>query len=106
MTFGSSDVRELPGDAWLVIGDLTLHGVTRPVELIVRFGGSVTDAYGNARVAFYATGSITRRDFGLTDELMKEAGGLLVGRDIDADIGAEAIRPRTTRIGWVAGIGP
>ncbi len=55
------------------------------------FGGAVTDAYGNVRVAFHAHGSVTRHDLGLTYELIKEAGGLLADRDIDID--AEAIRP-------------
>ena len=46
------------------------------------------------RVAFHAHSSITRHDFGLTYELLKEAGGLLVGRDVAIDIDAEAIRPQ------------
>ena len=94
MTYRSTTTRELPAGAWLVTGDLTLHGVTHPVEFTVRFGGAVTDAYGNARVAFHAHSSITRHDFGLTYELLKEAGGLLVGRDVAIDIDAEAIRPQ------------
>ena len=49
-------------------------------------------SFGNARVAFHAHGCITRRNFGLTYEL-KEAGGLVVGRDVAIDIDAEAIRP-------------
>jgi polyisoprenoid-binding protein YceI len=93
MTYRSTATSELPGCAWLVIGDLLLHGVTRPVELTVRFGGAVTDTSGNVRVAFHAQGSVTRHDFGLTHELLKEAGGLLVGKDVTIDIDAEAIRP-------------
>lgn len=93
MTFRSSATRELTRGAWLVAGELTLHGATRPVELEVRFGGTVKDSYGNARVAFHAVGAITRRDFGLTYEILKEAGGLLVSKDILIDIDAEAIRP-------------
>ncbi len=94
MAYRSTTTRELPGGAWLVTGVLTLHGVTHPVEFTVRFGGAVTDAYGNARVAFHAHSFITRHDFGLTYELLKEAGGLLVGRDVAIDIDAEAIRPQ------------
>lgn len=93
VTYRSTAACELTAGAWLVTGDLTLHGATRPVELTVRFGGAVTDPYGNARVAFHAHGSVTRHDFGLNYELIKEAGGLLVGRDIAIDIDAEAIRP-------------
>lgn len=93
MTYRSTVATESTAGVWRVTGDLTLHGVTRPVELTVRFGGAVTDAYGNIRIAFHATATITRRDFGLTYELLKEAGGLLVGKDIVIDIDAEAIRP-------------
>jgi hypothetical protein len=42
----------------------------------VRFGGSVADPLGNERIAFHATGSISRKDFVLTHELEKESGGL------------------------------
>ncbi|MBP2354966.1 polyisoprenoid-binding protein YceI [Kribbella aluminosa] len=93
MTYRSTGMRELPAGLWSLTGDLGIHGVTHPVELTVRFGGAVTDAYGNIRVAFHAHGSITRSDFGLTYELLKEAGELLVGNDITIDIDAEAIRP-------------
>jgi polyisoprenoid-binding protein YceI len=93
MTYRSTAASEMTAGVWQISGDLALHGVTRPVELTVRFGGAVTDASGNIRVAFHADGAITRRDFGLTYELLKEAGGLLVGKDTAIDIDAEAIRP-------------
>lgn len=49
---------------------------------------------GRVRGRFDAVaGTITRRDFGLTYELVKGAGGLLVGQDIDVEIDAEAVRP-------------
>jgi len=93
MTYRSTVTSELTAGAWLVTGDLTLHGVTRPVALTVRFGGAVSDSSGNVRVAFHARGSLTRHDFGLSYELVKEAGGLLVGKDVAIGIDAEAIRP-------------
>ncbi|HEY5224034.1 MAG TPA: YceI family protein [Microbacteriaceae bacterium] len=94
MTYRSTTVSALPDAAGLVPGELTLHGVTRPVELTVRFGGSLIDPSGNIRVAFRAHGTIARRDFGLTYEIVKEAGALLVGKDVTIDIDAEAIRPQ------------
>ena len=93
MTYRSTGVTERPAGEWLVAGHLSLRGVTRPSELVVRFGGAVTDPFGNARLAFHAKGSITRSDFGLHYELVKEAGGLLVGQDLAIEIDAEAIRP-------------
>lgn len=94
MTFRSTRAAEATSGVWIVTGDLSLHGVTRPVELPVTFGGSTTDAYGNTRLAFHAATSITRNDYGLTFELLKEAGNMLVGKDIAIEIDAEAIRPR------------
>jgi polyisoprenoid-binding protein YceI len=92
MTYVSTSTRESATGGWLAIGDLSLHGVTRPMEFAVRFAGAVDDESGSVRVAFHADGSIARRDFGLTYELAKEAGGLLVGSDVAIDIDAEAIQ--------------
>lgn len=94
MIYRSTAVSALPEAAGLVPGELTLHGVTRPVELTVRFGGSMTDSDGKIRVAFRAHGMLARRDFGLSYEIVKEAGALLVGKDIAIGIDAEAIMPR------------
>jgi len=89
--YRSTATREPAGGAWLVTGDLTLHGVTGPWSCPC-VSAAAADADGGVRIAFHANGFITRRDFGLTHELVKEAGGLLVGRDITVDIDAEAIR--------------
>lgn len=92
MTFRSVAVTEMPAARWSVNGDLTVRGVTRAIGLTVEFGGSITDAHGNVRVAFHARTGITRSDFGLTSELVEEAGGLLVGKDVSIDVDAEAVR--------------
>lgn len=94
MTFRSTHAAEATSGIWIVTGDLTVHGVTRSVELPVTFGGSTTDAYGNMRLSFHTETSITRKDYGLTYELLKEAGNMLVGKDIAIEIDAEAIRPQ------------
>jgi polyisoprenoid-binding protein YceI len=70
ITFRSHATYEVNAGACLLTGDLTLHGATSAVELIVRFGGAVTDGYGNARSAFSTHGFITRHDFGLKHELI------------------------------------
>lgn len=81
----SVDKASVTAGEWSVMGDLTLRGVTPPTELLVRFGGAVTDPLGNMRVAFHASGSLARKHFGLTFELLKEAGGLVVGSARSAD---------------------
>ena len=93
IAYRSSRLTEEPNGKWLLSGDLTIRDTTRPVDLVVTFGGAVADSYGNARIAFQARGSITRMDFGLDHELEKEAGGKKVRGDILIDIDAELVRP-------------
>lgn len=93
LTYRSTNVTEQPAGRWLVTGDLSVRGVTRPVELVVCFGGATADPFGNQRLAFRACGTISRKDFGLTHELEKESGGLTIAGDVDLDIDAELIRP-------------
>lgn len=92
MSYRSTAITEIPEREWSVLGDMTVRGVTRPVGLVVQFGGSITDAHGKIRAAFHAHTAITRSDFGLTNELVQEAGGLLVGKDVSIDIDAEAVQ--------------
>ena len=93
MTYRSTNVTEQPAGRWVVTGDLSLRGITRTVELLVRFGGATADPFGNLRLAVRASGTISRKDFGLTHELEKESGGLTIAGDVDLDIDAELIRP-------------
>ncbi|MRH30138.1 polyisoprenoid-binding protein [Microbacterium sp. SYP-A9085] len=92
ITFRSTRAAESTSGTWLVTGDFTLHGVTNPVQLPVAFGGPTADAYGINRVAFHTEPSITRKDYGLTFELLKEAGTPLAGRDTAIQIDPQAIR--------------
>lgn len=92
MIYRSISVTEIGEGRWLIRGDLTIRDTTRPVELDASVAGAILDSSGKPRVAFHATGSITRNDFGLTTELTKEDGGLLVGQDVQLEIDAEAVR--------------
>lgn len=89
MTYRSTGVTAEPGGHLTVEGKLTIRDVTRPVSIDVVFNGIVDDPWGNTRVAFNGTAKIGRRDFGLMTDLMKETGGLLVGKDIVINIATE-----------------
>ena len=91
-TFRSTKVEDHGGDRYRITGDLTLHGVTRPVVLEGTFEGSGKDPWGGERAGFLATTSIDRRDFGLTWNKALETGGLLVGEKVDLTLEVEAIR--------------
>jgi polyisoprenoid-binding protein YceI len=79
-------------DAFTLTGNLTIHGVTRPVTLDVSYEGAGKDPWGNDRIGFSANGKIDRRDFGLTWNQALETGGLLVSNDIRITIDAQLVR--------------
>ena len=79
--FVSTGVRYEKGD-FLVDGDLTMHGVTKPVTFELEFGGFGTDPYGNYKAGATAKAVVNREDFGLTWNAALESGGVLVGKDV------------------------
>lgn len=82
------------GDGWIVTGDLTLHGVTRSVELELEFNGVGADAWGGTRAGFSATTEISRKDFGIDLAMPIEGGGVIVGDKIKVNLEIEAIATR------------
>lgn len=92
MTFTSTRI-DKKGDGNLrMTGNLTLHGVTRPVVLEVEGPtAQVKDPMGNVRRGASATTRISRKDFGLVWNKALEAGGVAVGDDVDISIEVELI---------------
>ena len=89
-TFASTEVRA-NGDDLVVVGDLTIHGVTRPVELATEFNGAAVDAFGASRIGFEASVTISRKDFGLTWNAALEAGGVLVSDKVVITLDVSAV---------------
>lgn len=76
-----------------IVGDLTIHGITKSVELTSTFEGVVPkDPWGNERSAFIATAKINRKDFDLTWNKLLETGQLVVGDDVRIVLEVEGIR--------------
>ncbi len=92
MAFKSSRVEKTKDGSLLLHGNLTLHGVTRPVELEVEYAGTQKDPWGGLRAGFSARGSVNRKDFGLTYNQILETGGVAVGEKVDIDIEIEAVK--------------
>ena len=90
-TFISTSVTGTGREA-VVTGDLTIHGVTRQVDLTTEFNGTATDAYGNLRAGFSARTVISRKDFGLTWNVALEAGGVMVGDKVTIELEISAIK--------------
>ena len=90
-TFTSTQVR-VEGSEYVVVGDLTLHGVTQQVELATEFNGVAVDPFGNTRAGFEASVTISRKDFGLTWNAALEAGGVLVSDKVVISLDVSAIK--------------
>ena len=89
-TFRSTSVT-WRGRGGVVTGDLTIHGVTRSVDLDVSFEGYVRDPWGGDRAIFSATTEVNREDFGVTWNVALEAGGVLVSKDVKISIDIETV---------------
>jgi polyisoprenoid-binding protein YceI len=74
-------------------GNLTIHGVEKPVVLDVQFLGRGKDPWGNDKAGFTATTKVNRKDFGLNWNETVETGGLLVGDEVEIEIAAEGNIP-------------
>jgi polyisoprenoid-binding protein YceI len=72
-------------------GELTIKGVTRPVELDVEFLGVDVDAFGNTRIGFEAETKIDRTDFGVSFDIPLDGGKLLVGHKVDIQLSVQAV---------------
>lgn len=82
----------LDGASGVVDGELTIKGITRPVRLQVDYLGHAADPWGNDRAVFSAKGKLNREDWGLSWNMLLEAGGLLVSKEISLEIELELIR--------------
>ena len=92
LTFVSSSLTPVNGSDYTLKGDFTMHGVTKPIELVAEFGGVQKDLYGQTVAGFEINGKIKRSEFGLTWSAVTEAGGLVVGEDVKLHINAELIK--------------
>jgi polyisoprenoid-binding protein YceI len=90
--FESTQIEKLTDDQYRVTGDLTMHGVTRPVVLEAESLGGGKDPWGHQRIGFAAKTTINRKDFGLTWNQALETGGLLVGEKIEISLDVQAIK--------------
>lgn len=89
MTFRSTGIRR-DGDDFVVDGELTVKGATRPVSLSVEVNGFGQDPYGGTRAGFSASGEIDRTDFGISFNA-PIPGGVMVSEKIKIEIEAEAV---------------
>ena len=91
IVFRSTKVTDADGDRAKLHGDLTIHCVTKPVVLDLELGGETNDPKMGHRAGATATTRINRKDFGLKWNMPMEAGGWMVGDDVDVTIEIEGV---------------
>jgi polyisoprenoid-binding protein YceI len=89
ITYVSKQVTKKGEDRYHLLGDLTIHGVTREVPLDVTLEGHGKNPYGKHVAGFTVIGSISRKDFGLNWNVALESGGWLVSDQVKLEIDAE-----------------
>jgi polyisoprenoid-binding protein YceI len=94
ITFKSSSVKATSKDHYDVAGTLTMHGVAKQITLPVTFLGTVKSPFGDQRAGFESGITLNRKDFGLLWNKTLEAGGVLVGDDVEIAINIEAAKQK------------
>ena len=95
ITFVSKKVTKAGPDKLKVTGDLTIHGVTREVTVDVEGPTpEVKDPWGNFRRGATGTARVNRKDFGIVWNRTLEAGGVVVGEDVDIYIEVELVKQK------------
>jgi polyisoprenoid-binding protein YceI len=85
---------EQKGNDTVLVGDFTMHGVTKEISLPVKLSGPIKDPWGNNRVGLQAKTKLSRKDYGLTYSKTLETGGLVVGDEVEIEINAEAVKAK------------
>ncbi|MFV8342374.1 YceI family protein [Flavobacterium sp. XS2P39] len=75
-----------------LVGDLTLHGVTKSVKLAAEYGGLMKDPWGNTKMALSLEGKINRKDWGLNWNSALETGGVLVSEEVRLHIELQFVK--------------
>ncbi|HSS96664.1 MAG TPA: YceI family protein [Terriglobales bacterium] len=91
LTFKSTKV-EKKGDGFVAYGPLTIHGVTKDVELPFTIAGTIKDGMGKTHLVAESSLTINRKDYGLTWNRAVEGGGVLVGEEVKIDLSVEAVK--------------
>ena len=79
------------GSSWVLVGDLTIKDITKPVTLDFEFVGVAADPWGNQKAAFSATTTLNREDWDLNWNVALEAGGVLVSKKVNIEIEMQAV---------------
>ena len=91
VTFRSTGVKNISGSRFTLVGELTMRGVTKTVELQGEYLGEGQDPWGGTRVAFDARTEVNRKEFGLNWNAILETGGVLVSELVEIHLEVQAV---------------
>jgi polyisoprenoid-binding protein YceI len=91
ITFTSTEVRDVSGTEFTLVGEFSMHGVTKTIELAGEYLGEGGDPWGGTRVAFEARTKVNRKEYGLNWNVALEAGGFLVSEDVELVLEVQAV---------------
>lgn len=92
ITFRSTSAAQTSAEGFRMSGDLTIKGVTQPVDLDIAFNGTAEDPYGNTRVGFEGEVVVERSKWGLTYNASLETGGVLLGERVRLVFDVSAVK--------------
>jgi polyisoprenoid-binding protein YceI len=92
LTFASTKVERGTDGNYKLTGDLTMHGITKPVTLEVEYGGRIAHPQMGHRVGFSAHGHLSRKEWGLVYNQVLEAGGVALSDKVEINIEVEATK--------------
>jgi polyisoprenoid-binding protein YceI len=92
ITFASTGIKQTGDAEFVVSGDLSIRGVTKPVEINFEYTGTATDPFGNQRLGLEGSVVINRKDFGVSWNAALEGGGVLVSEKVTLELEVSAIK--------------
>jgi polyisoprenoid-binding protein YceI len=92
MTLRSTGYTPKSEDEFVMHTELTVRGVTKPVDFHVELGGVGQDPWGGTRAGFNATATINRKDFGVDFNIPLETGGVVVGDKVNIELDVELVK--------------
>jgi polyisoprenoid-binding protein YceI len=92
ITFKSTKITPRGGDRYEAAGIFTMHGVSKEVLVPVTFGGLAKDPWGDERAGFSIALTLNRKDYGINFNKVLDAGGMMLGDDVEVSIELEAVK--------------
>ena len=98
LSFQSTKVEKLSDDTFTVYGELTMKGISKPVNLTVEYSGVTKDPWGGVRAGYTISGKINRSDWGITFNGVLETGGVALGEEVKVNSEIQLVKQLETAV--------